>query len=72
MITLQLEELNPMDLKTFLFFVAMYIYGFSLMIWAIFFDKRPTKKSVLASKIGLVVLSLTLFYFFYVLKDGVK
>ena len=61
-----------MDVTTFIVYIAMYIYGFSLMIWAIFFDKRPTKKSIAVSKFGLAVLICTLFYFFYVLKDGLK
>lgn len=45
----------------------MYIYGFSLTIWAAFFDKQPTKKSKNFAIFGLIVLILTLFYFIYVL-----
>lgn len=56
-----------MDTKTFFIYVIMYIYGFSLTVWAIFFDKNPTKKSRNGAIIGLVGLILTLFYFFYVL-----
>lgn len=56
-----------MDKTTFFIYIAMYIYGFSMMIWAIFFDKHPTKKSIKASKIGIYALIATLFYFFYVL-----
>lgn len=56
-----------MDIKTFLVYLAMYVYGFALILWAIFFDKRPTKKTVTAAKWGLAGLILTLFYFFYVL-----
>ena len=61
-----------MDNTTFYIFIAMYLYGFPLMIWAIFFDKHPTKKSLKVSKFGLAVLTLTLFYFFYVLSHGNK
>ncbi|MBA2368556.1 MAG: hypothetical protein H0V82_05990 [Candidatus Protochlamydia sp.] len=56
-----------MDRTTFFFYVIMYVYGFSLMIWAAFYDKAPTKKTKNASFIGLFVLGLTLIYFFYVL-----
>jgi hypothetical protein len=56
-----------MDLKTLLIYIAMYIYGFSLTIWAIFFDKNPTKKTRYGALFGLIGLILTLFYFFYVL-----
>ena len=56
-----------MDIKTLLFFLAMYIYGFSLMIWALFFDKRPTKTSLMVSKWGLIALILTVFYCIYAL-----
>lgn len=52
-----------MDLKTFLFFLAMYIYGFSLMVWAIFIDKHPTKTSRNAAIAGLVIMLLTLVYY---------
>jgi hypothetical protein len=37
------------------------------MIWAIFFDKRPTKKTRYGAILGLIGLILTLFYFVYVL-----
>lgn len=56
-----------MDFTTLMVYIAMYIYGFSLTIWAIFFDKNPTKRSRNGAIIGLTVLILTLFYFFYVL-----
>ena len=56
-----------MDLKTLLVYSIMYIYGFSLMIWAIFIDKNPTKKSRNGAIIGLIALILTLFYCIYVL-----
>ncbi len=56
-----------MDFNTFLIYIALYVYGFSLMVWTLFFDKRPTKKTQLAAKFGLIALILTLFYFFYVL-----
>lgn len=56
-----------MDTTTFFFYIAMYIYGFSLIIWALFFDKHPTSKSLKGAKYGLIGLLLTLFYFTYVL-----
>jgi hypothetical protein len=56
-----------MDITTFLFYIVMYIYGFSLMIWAIFFDKRPTKTTRYGAIAGLIGLILTVFYFIYVL-----
>lgn len=56
-----------MSLMTLLLYLAMYAYGYSLMIWAIFFDKRPTKLSVNASKFGLIALTATVFYTVYVL-----
>lgn len=59
-----------MDRTTFWIYVAMYLYGFPLMIWAAYFDKHPTQTSLKASKIGLIVLSLTLIYFAYAIKDG--
>ncbi len=61
-----------MNSTTFWIYVAMYLYGFPMIIWAIFFDKHPTEKSLKAAKIGLFLLAWTLFYFFYVLKDGIK
>lgn len=54
-----------MDRTTFFVYIAMYVYGFSLMIWAIFFDKRPTKKTYYGAIFGLIGLLLTLIYFFY-------
>lgn len=56
-----------MDITTLLIYIAMYIYGFSLTIWALFFDKRPTKTTRMASLLGLVGLSLTVVYVVYVL-----
>ena len=41
-----------MDTKTFIIYLIMYIYGFSLMIWAIFFDKHPTKKATMEQFLG--------------------
>lgn len=56
-----------MDTSTLIIYIIMYIYGFSLTLWAIFFDKNPTKKSFYGAIIGLIGLLLTLVYFFYVL-----
>ena len=56
-----------MDTQTFIIYVAMYLYGFSLTIWALFFDKHPTKKSYYGALYGLLGLVLTLIYFIYVL-----
>jgi hypothetical protein len=56
-----------MDVTTLLIYIAMYIYGFSLTIWAIFFDKRPTKRSRNGAIFGLIALILTVFYVIYVL-----
>lgn len=56
-------QAETMNRTTILIFAAMYLYGFSLMIWAIFFDKRPTKRSVRAAKWGLAGLTATLIYF---------
>ncbi len=56
-----------MSTYTFFIYIAMYIYGFTLTIWAIFFDKHPTKKTLYGATFGLIVLILTLFYFIYVL-----
>lgn len=62
-----------MDRTTFIVYILMYIYGFSLTIWAIFFDKRPTKKSYYASVFGLIGLLLTLIYFGFTLwKFGIQ
>lgn len=61
-----------MDMTTLLFYLGMYIYGFSLSIWAVFFDKHPTKKSRNGGIFGLAALSLTVIYAIYVLlKDGI-
>lgn len=56
-----------MDITTLIIYIAMYIYGFSLCIWAIFFDKRPTKRSRNGAIFGLIALILTVFYVIYVL-----
>lgn len=56
-----------MDFITFLIYIAMYIYGFSLTIWAVFFDKHPTKRSRNGAIVGLIGLILTVFYFIYAL-----
>jgi hypothetical protein len=56
-----------MDTSTLMIYLAMYIYGFSLTIWAIFFDKRPTKRSRNGAIFGLIALILTVFYFVYIL-----
>ncbi|CAF22735.1 unnamed protein product [Candidatus Protochlamydia amoebophila UWE25] len=56
-----------MDIATFYIYIAMYVYGFSLMLWAIFFDKRPTKRTRNGAIFGIFALICTLFYFFYVL-----
>lgn len=56
-----------MDTKTLTIYMVMYLYGFSLMIWALYFDKHPTKKSLKAAKWGLIGLLLTLVYVVYVL-----
>jgi hypothetical protein len=56
-----------MDVQTLIIYIVMYIYGFSLMIWEIFFDKHPTKTSRNAAIVGLIGLILTVFYFVYVL-----
>lgn len=56
-----------MDSTTFMIYIALYIYGFSLTIWAIFFDKHPTKKSRNGAIFGLIALLLTVIYVIYVL-----
>lgn len=56
-----------MDITTFIVYLVMYVYGFSLIIWALFFDKTPTKRTRYGALFGLIGLILTLFYFFYVL-----
>lgn len=56
-----------MDMQTFIIYIVMYVYGFSLTLWAIFIDKRPTKRSYYGAIAGLIGLILTLFYFIYVL-----
>lgn len=55
-----------MDLTTLLIYIAMYAYGFPLMIWTLFFDKRPTKLSRNSALVGLIALTLTLIYVIYV------
>lgn len=54
-----------MDVQTIVIFSIMYIYGFTLMIWAIYFDKHPTKLSVNASIFGIIVLIASIFYCAY-------
>lgn len=61
-----------MDLTTLIIFLVMYAYGFSLMIWAAYYDKRPTKLSVKAAKVGLVVLILTVIYFLITFGTGMQ
>lgn len=56
-----------MDVQTLIIYIVMYIYGFSLMIWAIFFDKRPTKRSRNGAIFGIIALIFTIFYVIYVL-----
>ena len=56
-----------MDIKTLMIYIAMYLYGFGLIIWALFFDKRPTKRSRNGALFGLIALSLTVIYVIYVL-----
>lgn len=56
-----------MSTTTFWVYIAMYIYGFSLTLWSIFFDKHPTQTSLKVGKFGLFALALTLFYFIYVI-----
>lgn len=56
-----------MDVQTLIIYIVMYVYGFSLMIWAIFFDKRSTKRSRNGAIFGLIALILTIFYVIYVL-----
>jgi Zn-dependent protease with chaperone function len=60
-------EAIKMDTMTFFIYIGMYVYGFSLIIWALFFDKHPTKKTKKAALFGLIGLTLTVFYFAYVL-----
>lgn len=59
-----------MDFVTLIVFLVLYAYGFSLMIWAAYFDKRPSKLSVKAAKIGLVVLICTVLYFLFMFGTG--
>ena len=54
-----------MDNPTLLFFVALYVWGFTLTIWAIFIDKHPTKKTINVSKFALAVLLGSLVYFYF-------
>lgn len=61
-----------MDRTTLLIYLGMYLYGFPLMLWAIYYDKHPTKSSLRAAKIGLFTLSLTLLYFAYALRNGIN
>lgn len=56
-----------MSHNTLYIYLLMYAYGFSMMIWAAFIDKNPTKKSLRAAKWGLAALGVTLIYFFSVL-----
>lgn len=56
-----------MDKTTFMIYIALYVYGFSLTIWAIFFDKHPTEKSRRGAIFGLIALLLTVIYVIYVL-----
>lgn len=53
------------DWLTVLFFIGLYVWGFSLTIWAIFFDKQPSKLSVKASKFALAALLASLGWFLY-------
>lgn len=48
-------------------FLGLYAYGFPLMIWALYFDKHPSRLSLRASKYGLIVLAASLIYFFSIL-----
>lgn len=56
-----------MDTTTFMIYIALYVYGFSLTLWAIFFDKHPTKKSRNGAIVGFIALIFTVFYVIYVL-----
>ncbi|MFN4174541.1 MAG: hypothetical protein ACK4HV_05505 [Parachlamydiaceae bacterium] len=56
-----------MSRNTFYLYVLMYLYGFSLMVWAGYLDKNPTNRSRKAARWGLFALSVTLIYFFTVL-----
>lgn len=56
-----------MDVTTFWIYIVMYVYGFSLTLWAIFLDKHPTSRTLKGAKFGLTGLIITLFYFAYVL-----
>ncbi len=59
-----------MDMTTLMIFLCMYLYGFSLTLWAIFIDKHPTKLSVKAAKWGLCGLLLTVLYFIFTFATG--
>ena len=59
----EFDQAKYMDRTTFWIYIAMYLYGFPLLIWAAYFDKNPSKTSLKASKIGLLILFFTLIYF---------
>lgn len=62
-----------MELTALMIYIAMYLYGFPLMIWTIFYDKHPTELSRRAAIFGLIVLLLTVAYLIYVLAtQGLK
>ena len=61
-----------LDRTMIIVLLVMYAYGFSLMIWAIYFDKKPTPKSVKAAKWGLAGLIATLLYFFVMWIAGLE
>ncbi len=56
-----------MEMTTLLVYIAMYLYGFPLMLWSIFYDKNPTKLSRNFAIFGLTVLISTVIYLIYVL-----
>ncbi len=56
-----------MSITTLVIYAIMYIYGFSLMLWTIFWDKRPTRLSRNAGITGLLALLVTLAYTIYTL-----
>jgi len=62
-----------MDKATLLLYLAMYIYGFSLTIWAIFYHKYRTNTTRNVAIGGLIGLILTVFYVIYALVTiGIK
>jgi drug/metabolite transporter (DMT)-like permease len=61
---------DGMDKTTLIIFLCMYVYGFSLTLWAIFLDKRPTPKSLKAAKWGLFGLLLTVAYYLFMFGTG--